>query len=172
MTDCKSIQENLTAYLDLELSKEERMKIKNHLSECTACLNELNELKKVGQWIHLVQTESDPYFENQILRKIKIKGERKSADRFGKFGIGNLFLFPTFRRTVLALVFFISVGISYYLGVISHPFWVAQGVGMSQRDLEKINQEIDFYQDYDLIDRLDILNKMNQKKEEGNRESL
>jgi anti-sigma factor RsiW len=169
---CDGVQERLTSYLDLELSLEERQFIKDHLSICSLCTEELNELKKVGQWVRLIQPEPDPYFENQLLRVIKSSRKEREKRKFWNLAPSIYFRLPVIRRTAMAFVFLFAVLTAYYLGYQSHPFWVAQSVGVSQRDLEKINQEIDFYKDFEMIHQLDVLKKMDQKKEERGGESL
>lgn len=169
---CDGVQERLTSYLDLELSSEERESVKDHLLTCLRCMEELNGLKKVGQWVHLIQLEPDPYFANQMLRVIK--SSKKAGEKKRLWGLAPSIYFPlpAIRRTAMAFVFFFAVLTAYYLGVQSHPFWVARSVGVSQRDLEKINQEIDFYKDFEMIHQLDLLKKMDEKREERSGESL
>jgi hypothetical protein len=169
---CDAVQERLTSYLDLELSLEKRQLVKKHLSVCSRCTEEVNELKKVGQWVHLIQPEQDPYFENQVLRVIKSSREEPKKGKFWNLTPWSYLRLPAIRRTAMAFIFLFVVLTAYYLGYQSHPFWVAQSVGVSQRDLEKINQEIDFYKDFEMIHQLDILKKMDQKKEERGGESL
>ena len=172
LVKCGEIRDRLTAYLDLELSFDERQILKDHLSACSLCTRELNDLKKVGQWVHLSQSEPDPYFERQMLRVVKSARSGSRKAKAGSFSLGDLFRLPLIRKTALASIFAGSLATAYYLGVQSHPFWVAQSVGVSQGDLERINREIDFYKDFEVIHQLDLLKKMEKKKEDRGGESL
>jgi hypothetical protein len=170
--NCHEAEDQLTSYLDLELSLGERESMKEHLLSCSRCREALNDLKKVGQWVHLVQTEPDLYFEKQSLRVIKSSVLHHEKKMSWRPTLGNFFRLPYLRPAATAFIFLFAVLTAYYLGYQSHPFWVAQSVGVSQRDLEKINQEIDFYRDYELIHQLDLLKKMDQERQQGKEESL
>lgn len=173
MMNCHEAEDQLTSYLDLELTLGERESIKEHLLSCSRCQEALNELKKVGQWVHLVQSEPDVYFEKQSLRRVKSSGVAREEKNFWILAPWELFRVPSFRRAAITFVFLIAVVTAYYLGYQTRPFWVAQSVGVSERDLEKINQEIDFYQDFEMIHQLDLLKKMdNKRSEKGKEENL
>ena len=119
---CDAVQEHLTSYLDLELSLEEKQSLKDHLSTCSLCTEELNELKKVGQWVHLIQPEQDPYFEKQMLRVIKSSRKESGKARFSLLSPFKLFPLPAIRRAAMAFIFILAVLTAYYLGVQSHSF--------------------------------------------------
>ena len=46
MTDCAKIREELSAYLDNELAKEERSLIGDHIKSCASCAAELDSLRR------------------------------------------------------------------------------------------------------------------------------
>ncbi len=162
---CQEIQERLTSYLDLELPLEERQAVKDHLRDCSACTQEVNEFKKVGQWVQLTRIEPDFYFQKQVLNAVRSKNRVEKA-RFWS-NLGQSFIYnPFFKRAAMAFVFLLAVSGAYYLGYQSRPLSIANRYDISQNDLEKINQEIDFYQDYEMIHQLELLKKMNPKKEE------
>ena len=169
---CDGVQERLTSYLDLELSSEERESVKDHLLTCLFCMEELNGLKKVGQWVHLIQPEPDPYFEKQLLRLVKSSKKEVEKKDFRWRVFRDFFHFPAVRRAALASFFLFSIITSYYFGIQSHPYWIARSVGVSENDLDKINQEIDFYKDFEMIHQLDLLKKMDEKRAERSGESL
>ena len=161
---CEEIRERLTAYLDLELSVEERQGVKDHLAACSLCSEEVNGFKKVGQWVQLTQLEPDSYFQKQVLRGVRLRKEPVKVPFWSPFR-GSFFYPPVFRRAALAFVFLLAVSGAYTLGYHSRPLFVANSEIISQPDLEKINQEIEFYQNYEVIHQLDLLKKMNQQKE-------
>jgi hypothetical protein len=163
---CGEIQENLTAFLDLELSSKERESVKEHLLICPACIGEFNELKKVGQWAQLVQAEPDLYFQKQVYRLIRSGMQPAEAEGHSAPWGWNLFYSPSFKKGALAFVFLLTVVSAYFVGYFSRPLSVADNFGIPRQDLEKINQEIDFYKDYEMIHQLDLLKKMDQKNED------
>jgi anti-sigma factor RsiW len=158
--DCHSIRQDLTSFLDLELSSGRRGEVEGHLKGCKACTGELNELKKVGQWVKLIQPEPDLYFEDQLLKRVKTK-KRSNRGKVSLFsGWFKAAPSPLIRRAAWTFLFLISVATAYYMGYESRSVWTARTVEISQRDLDKINQEIDFYKDYEMIHQLDLLKMM------------
>ncbi|MHB8482498.1 MAG: anti-sigma factor family protein [Nitrospiria bacterium] len=162
---CREFQERLTSYLDIELTLEERQTVKDHLAVCSICAKELNGLKKVGQWVHLTQVEPDVYFQKQVLKAVRSKRTIEKPGFWKKSG-RSFFYAPVFKRAAMAFVFLLAVSSAYYLGYQSRPLSPENSRDISQNDLETINQEIDFYKDYEVIHQLELLQKMNQQKEE------
>jgi hypothetical protein len=46
MSECKSVRNRLSEYIDAELSQEVRLRVMNHLSSCESCSKELDVLCK------------------------------------------------------------------------------------------------------------------------------
>ena len=49
--DCKQCTENLTAYLDGELSPADSSQVHSHLAACTSCADELSSLREAADFI-------------------------------------------------------------------------------------------------------------------------
>ena len=162
---CRELQERLTSYLDIELTFEERQAVKDHLSICSLCAEELNGLKKVGQWVQLTQVEPDTYFQKQVLKAVRLKKQVEKTGFWSQSGWAFIYA-PVFKRAAMGFVFLLAVSGAYYLGYQARPLSPASSHDISQNDLEKINQEIDFYKDYEVIHQMELLQKMNQQKEE------
>lgn len=50
MTSCKTIRENLTAWIDGELSQAELARVENHLADCETCATEARSLRQAVSW--------------------------------------------------------------------------------------------------------------------------
>jgi hypothetical protein len=74
--DHKTCMENLSAYLDGELSRDERALLENHLADCPECRNVLNELKSLSLIIHKHGMEPVPF---SLKEKIFAKPKEKPA---------------------------------------------------------------------------------------------
>lgn len=53
MYNCSKIQKNLSAYIDNELSDEEKLKVDKHLSICLKCRKEFELLKEISKIISI-----------------------------------------------------------------------------------------------------------------------
>jgi anti-sigma factor RsiW len=71
--ECQICAENLTAYLDSELSQEESKQVANHLESCRSCREEFDSMVFARQMtdFHLPDIELQPATWNQIERQIR-----------------------------------------------------------------------------------------------------
>ena len=107
------IQNQLSAYLDNELSPEQRMTIEAHLSECHECTEMLANFQRNRQWISALTHEAPPIADT-VLPQLADRGpvRRKRLPSFGELwdwvcrpaisGVGALAMVGL----VLALVYF------------------------------------------------------------------
>jgi anti-sigma factor RsiW len=69
---CRNVQKKLSAYQDKELENHEQEQVRSHLLSCPACREQLAELERVWQTLGgLGETQTDPWFYRQVVRKIK-----------------------------------------------------------------------------------------------------
>lgn len=70
--DCKNIEENLVAYLDGELSEEEFFQIKEHVSSCPHCSEEIFLLMKSWDLLKSYpEEELSDDFKDRLIKKIE-----------------------------------------------------------------------------------------------------
>jgi len=77
---CNDIQEKLSAYIDGDISSEERMLIKEHLKSCQQCNETLAEMKKTTEYVrNLGDIEPPAWMTQKIMTKIRSEaGKDKS----------------------------------------------------------------------------------------------
>lgn len=71
--NCNEIKNNLSAYLDKELSEEDSLAVESHLSNCHDCLNELELLKNLSEKTKQCFLEKDfdiPDFSLNIIERL------------------------------------------------------------------------------------------------------
>ncbi|MGI5922225.1 MAG: zf-HC2 domain-containing protein [Syntrophomonadaceae bacterium] len=71
--DCREIKQNLSSYLDGQLSSEETLMIQTHLSNCAACRREYNQLVALVNALKKVGTEVIPApdgFKASVMQQI------------------------------------------------------------------------------------------------------
>lgn len=70
--NCKSVQSQLSSYLDRELSNDEMYAIRAHLSECDGCRREEHELQTLKSLLGGMNAPEPPVgFDDRILRTIE-----------------------------------------------------------------------------------------------------
>lgn len=72
MKNCNSIKKQLSAYIDNELTSDERLKIKGHLDTCQDCAEELDALKKSIEHLqNLDKVNPPPWLTKKVIESIK-----------------------------------------------------------------------------------------------------
>ncbi|MDD3014055.1 MAG: zf-HC2 domain-containing protein [Candidatus Gastranaerophilales bacterium] len=75
---CEKIKMLLSAYFDDELSEEESNIVKNHLYNCPECLNDLNNIKNVSNYLQNFSEKIFPPINDIALKVInRIYNEKK-----------------------------------------------------------------------------------------------
>ena len=75
---CRIVQKKLSAYQDTELETHEREQVKEHLLNCRTCREQHAEFSRVWQTLgELEEIHPDPWFYQQIVRKIKEPREQR-----------------------------------------------------------------------------------------------
>ena len=82
--NCKDMEERLITYIDGELSPEENMRVKEHLENCSTCMEEYEKLKSTIDYV----TDNSNYIDTSkaIELDLNIK-RRKRVKRFTRTGL-------------------------------------------------------------------------------------
>ena len=69
---CSQVQEKLSAYLDREISNEEKGRIDDHIKTCKICREELASLTELNSTLDTLESiEIPPYFRTRVKQRIK-----------------------------------------------------------------------------------------------------
>ena len=134
---CSDIQNNLTAYLHGELSKNEIKAMHKHLSECDECLNDEIELMKAQRILNNSRFEILPdNFDVELNTKLQ------KIDMVSKIVEKN-----SFRRIIFAIAatFIITIGLQFF----AENYFVSQS-------------KIEYFEDYSITQSVF---KANQSKD-------
>jgi anti-sigma factor RsiW len=76
--ECSRIKKRLSAYLDGEVSEDERITISEHLGQCDACQKELTSLSKVVDVLgRIEEMEVPPYFMTRLKQQVRAQVKPK-----------------------------------------------------------------------------------------------
>jgi anti-sigma factor RsiW len=105
--ECARCRENLTAYLDGELSPAEFAGVRSHLDACAICAGELGSLQEAADFIgsQIRELEPGPASWPRIRTRISDQNSR-SPFRFLAFG--------RWRFAVATMVFMAALALSYF----------------------------------------------------------
>jgi hypothetical protein len=75
MMDCRRITEDLTAYLDGELSAADSSQVKDHLASCVSCANDLRSLQEAADFVesHAQELNLRPGSWNEVRARIAVE---------------------------------------------------------------------------------------------------
>lgn len=104
--DCKRYADDLTAYLDGELSSADSELVRSHLQTCVSCSEELRGLREIGDLVASHSRNLEPRPESWSLVRARIN-ESKAASLSGFWFFGR----P--RLAVAALAVFAAFGLGY-----------------------------------------------------------
>lgn len=84
--DCESINNQLSAYMDGELSPRQAAKVQRHVANCPRCREDLSELQSVRALLsNATHAQPSPGFWTDTLQHIRSVTERPPARRPGAF---------------------------------------------------------------------------------------
>ncbi|MBD3246067.1 MAG: hypothetical protein GF333_03555 [Candidatus Omnitrophica bacterium] len=114
--DCEHIKELLSAYLDGELSVDQRQRVEEHLFACAGCRQELDELKSVSGLLRSMGDDRAPAdFRDRVRARMK---DRSRLDRF----LRSLTRNPQVKIPVgLAVAGLIALAVVRQTDIISRP---------------------------------------------------
>lgn len=108
---CLKARKKLIAYLDNELSQQERTKIEEHLNSCSLCSEELNNLSRVFDAFCLYEEiEPSPHFGNLVRRSI-VTQEKRSVSFIDIFKFAIKKPLPKIAVLLLLIGLFITPAI-------------------------------------------------------------
>jgi hypothetical protein len=108
--ECRQIQETLSAYIDGEISQEEKTQVDTHLLSCDGCTLALSELSaSLNRVRELEEVDPPPWLTQKIMEQVQEKAEKKKGlyERF----------FPQFLvpRPIHALAAILILVLSVYV---------------------------------------------------------
>jgi len=80
---CEKVKERLQAFIDNETSSEVTEEIRNHLTSCISCQNELRELQKIDTFLLAFHDEEVP--EELSIKLLNIPQSEPKISYFGSF---------------------------------------------------------------------------------------
>ena len=88
-SQCRSIQQHLSDYIDRGLSKRQNVKVKNHLRRCSACRYEFESLRRTtGLLNYYVEPEPPKGYHDRFWRELQFTIEQTDSQPVWKAGIG------------------------------------------------------------------------------------
>jgi predicted anti-sigma-YlaC factor YlaD len=104
--NCSEIQRNLIKYLDGDLQEDMKIRMEEHLDQCTACLNYYTVLKNTWNNLGKDRIPHQPFF----YEKLRYEMERREAKpSFTTYNIRKWILQPA--------MYFVILGFGIYLGI-------------------------------------------------------
>lgn len=162
---CEKMKNQFSEYLDETLSVEQKAAFEQHLSECSNCRKEFDELLDSWEILDEYQVpQISPDFTDAVIQKAeqrqKISEKTKSLfDRFlDTFAIKFAFV-PAFASLLIIL------GIGYYLitgaptGIVDKPQISNTQKAEIVRNVqdEEIIRNLEIYENLDMLENLDLL---------------
>jgi hypothetical protein len=122
--NCQSYSEDLTAYLDGELSRSRAEAISAHLRECGPCSQELRELRRAGEFVeaHALSLEPQSHLWNNLRGRIGAVPEQEVPPRL---------ILGWFAQRWLAAAASLAAAVVLALGI-----WGYLGYRQSERSLQ------------------------------------
>jgi anti-sigma factor RsiW len=133
--DCRQYLENLTAFMDGELSPADSEKIQSHLQHCHSCSEELQSLREAAEFLESHHRQLTPNPESWNLVRARI-GET-SATPSSRFSIFNRF---RWAMASLAAVAILTFGYVEYQRVQERNFERYVSQYMQQRESQIIRE--------------------------------
>jgi anti-sigma factor RsiW len=148
MISCQSIQEDLTAWIDGELSAGRADVVRQHVTECTTCRDEAESLRVAIKWhrqalVHAIALDD---FDPTPLRWRLDRAVRREEERGWRW----VWRPVAFAGAALAAAAGILIAIAGGPGAVLIP------IGLESPPVA-VRQEPDLFENYPLIQRLDLL---------------
>jgi anti-sigma factor RsiW len=133
--ECKQYSENLTTFLDGELSPADSEQIQSHLRVCPSCSEELQDLRETAEFLESHHRELVPKPGSWNLVRARI-GETSAA----RFSPASIFARYRWSMAVLAVAAILAFGYTEYRQIQERNFerYVAQY--MQERESQIIRQ--------------------------------
>ena len=120
MTNCLDVRENICAYIDSELNREERLYFEEHIKNCAACRKELDEMSSIiGYCTSLPQKELPMNFKSELHEKLLAVAERP-ASNVRSFRKTKSFIYTrTFASIAAGILLIFLAGSFYRMGLLN-----------------------------------------------------
>ena len=77
---CKDIEQKLPAYLEDDLSPQEKVLVEEHLTSCPQCVKAVENLKKTGKLVREIEgVEPPPWFTQKIMTRVREEAKQKKS---------------------------------------------------------------------------------------------
>lgn len=156
--NCQWVQQNLSAYIDKELTADQKELIDSHLSLCAQCKSEFERLSMVWDSLSLWEDTPPPLY----LKGLILGAARKKTFKFAS------------RLLPVAAVFIIAISIFIFYGVLQHGWEKAdlaqwkerhqpipvESVKIEENEIIKnlqLIEEKDFYESVEILKTIDYL---------------
>ncbi len=156
MSDCQDFREDLTAWVEGQLPASEQERISDHVRQCLQCAAEAESLRSVIVWQRrALQALAASDGIDPLALKARLRRELTTAadDRVPRWSLRDLWTTAVGRLalagaavSVAALILLLTVG----------PGMVLMPLGL-EAPPPAVTQQTDFFKDYPLIERLDVL---------------
>lgn len=114
MTSCSNVRENISAFIDNELSKDERLSFEAHMMSCKECKSELDEMHQVVRLcLDLPQRELPVDFKAELHEKLLVVAKRQQSP-VKSIKKSRSFLFSKTFASIAAGMLLIFLAGSYY----------------------------------------------------------
>ena len=103
---CAEVHSNLGAYVLGALEPEEAAEVRRHLTFCSSCQNELEELEKINQPLKAAPPLADPpdYLKDEILSHMREEMKLSSSKKEQPSSKGLRLIFPGIAAAVLVCI--------------------------------------------------------------------
>ncbi|UCE79614.1 MAG: zf-HC2 domain-containing protein [Nitrospiraceae bacterium] len=154
--NCQWIQDNLSAYMDKELSEAKISAIREHVRNCTGCRTEYERMSQAWNVLNLwAEIEPRPDLRKKILHAVQ---EEKSSQWLQ-------IMLPAAAVLLMAMSIYIYVG---YFHARNDQDMAGQTEGtavVTEHDLQNVNEDeiithLELLRDKDFYDTLDTLEKI------------
>ncbi len=108
--ECSNIKNRLSAYLEGEVSADEKTLIEEHLNSCAGCSADLADLKKTIEYVKEIEEVEPPvWMAQKIMARIRDEGQRKK-------GIFQRLFYPLHVKLPLeAVAALLVIGVALYV---------------------------------------------------------
>lgn len=154
--NCHWIQDNLSAYMDEELSETQIATINAHLRSCTGCRTEYERLSKAWESLDLwEELEPQPELMRKILHAVR---EEKRSQWFR-------IMLPAAAVLLIGMGIYLSVGYFHTKSGHDAAGRTDSPAVLTENDLKGINEDeiithLELLQEKDFYDTLDTLEKI------------
>ena len=118
--NCYEFEQNISAFIEDEIKREQKEKIINHKGECLECATKIDKVSKMINSLHSLDTvQTSSVFESVLKDKISNIENKKDGLWYNLFNLKPFGLEPI-PAMGLSLAFLMILGSSYILINLEH----------------------------------------------------